>query len=82
MSGGGPTRKREQKLQPDLLEPCALKGARTVLRGRGSGDTASLPNKLGSDLALAIAGYGSGIRGALGQPRLIIDFWVEITKKS
>ena len=44
MSGGCPTRKREQKLQPGLLEPCALKGARTVLRGRGSGDTASLPD--------------------------------------
>ena len=44
MAGGCPTRKREQKLQPGLLEPCALKGARTVLRGRGSGDTASLPD--------------------------------------
>ena len=44
MPGGCPTRKREQKLQPGLLEPCALKGARTVLRGRGSGDTSSLPD--------------------------------------
>ena len=35
MPGGCPTRKREPKLQPGLLEPCALKGARTVLRGRG-----------------------------------------------
>ena len=43
MSGGGPTRKRGHKLQPGLLAPCALKGARTVLRGRGSGDTSSLP---------------------------------------
>ena len=48
MSGGGPTRKREQKLQPGLLEPCALKGARTVLRGRGSGDTSSLPDNFKS----------------------------------
>ena len=40
MSEGGPTRKREQKLQPGLLEPCALKGARTVLRG---GAVATLP---------------------------------------
>ena len=46
MSGGGPTRKRELRLQPGLLEPCALKGARTVLRGRGSGDTSSLPDIL------------------------------------
>ena len=30
--------------QPGLLEPCAVKVARTVLRGRGSGDTASLPD--------------------------------------
>ena len=37
---------RGHKLQPGLLEPCALKGARTVLRGRGSGDTASLPDNL------------------------------------
>ena len=50
MSGGGPTRKREQKLQLGLLEPCALKGARTVLRGRGSGDTSSLPDNLGCEL--------------------------------
>ena len=47
MSGGCPTRKREQKLQPGLLEPCALKGACTVLRGRGGGDTSSLPDILG-----------------------------------
>ena len=46
MSGGGPTRKREQKLQPGLLEPCALKGARTVLRGRGRSDTSSLPDNI------------------------------------
>ena len=44
MAGGGPTRKRGHTLQPGLLEPCALKGARTVLRGRGSGDTAPLPD--------------------------------------
>ncbi len=60
MLGGCPTRKREQKLQPGLLEPCALKGARTVLRGRGYGNTSSLPDNLGIDLALVIAGCGSG----------------------
>ena len=32
-------------LQPGLLEPCAMKGARTVLRGGGRGDTSSLPDE-------------------------------------
>ena len=58
MSGGGPTRKREHKLQPGLLEPCALKGARTVLRGRGSGDTSSLP-----DNYTVKCGVGTGTTG-------------------
>ena len=31
-------------LQPGLLEPCAVKVARTVLRGGGRGDTSSLPD--------------------------------------
>ena len=52
MSGGGPTRKREQQFQPGLLEPCALKGARTVLRGRGSGNIPSLPDNVGYVQAL------------------------------
>ena len=47
MSGGGPTRKRELRLQPGLLEPCAVKVARTVLRGGGGGDISSLPDNLG-----------------------------------
>ena len=54
MPGGCPTRKREQKLQPGLLEPCALKGARTVLRGRGSGDTSSLPDNLRHSFAVGL----------------------------
>ena len=56
MSGGCPTRKREPKLQPGLLEPCALKGARTVLRGRGSGDTASLPDNFSGVSSLSFYG--------------------------
>ena len=70
MSGGCPTRKREHKLQPGLLEPCALKGARTVLRGRGSGDTSSLPdnpranrgNELIQRLAAGMAWIDTGER--------------------
>ena len=54
-------------LQPGLLEPCELKGARTVLRGAGTGDSLRLPDKLGRDVALAIAGCGSGIRARLSQ---------------
>ena len=48
MAGGGPTRKRGHKLQPGLLEPCALKGARTVLRGAGTGDRLRLPDNFKS----------------------------------
>lgn len=70
------------KLQPGLLELCALKGARTVPGGRGDGDTSSLPDKLGRDVALATAGRGSGIRGAPDLPRRTIPLGVEITKKS
>ena len=31
-------------LQPGLIEPSALKGARSVLRGGGGGDISSLPD--------------------------------------
>ena len=31
-------------LQPGLLEPCAVKVARTVLRGAGTGDSLRLPD--------------------------------------
>ena len=43
-SGGNLTRKREHTLQPGLLEPCAVKVARTVLRG--GGDMSPLPDIL------------------------------------
>ena len=62
MAGGCPTRKREQQFQPGMLEPCAVKGARTVLRGRGSGDTASLPDKFHN----AQAGQAEAVRVSQG----------------
>ncbi len=35
-----------RKGRSEGLEPCALKGARTVLRGGGAGNSASLPDRL------------------------------------
>ena len=40
-SGGN---EKVSKPQPDLLEPCAVKVASTVLRGGGGGDISSLPD--------------------------------------
>ena len=37
------------------LEPCASKGARTVLRGGGAGNSASLPDRLGTGNANGFA---------------------------
>ena len=40
------TPRHPEKGRSERLEPCALKGARTVLRGGGAGNSASLPDLL------------------------------------
>ena len=39
-----------RKLTSEVLEPCAVKAARTVLRGRGDSNVALLPGELCSAL--------------------------------
>src|SRR5207249_2184932 len=40
----GTARLRGSRVASSLLEPCALRGARPVLRGRGRGDPSLLPD--------------------------------------
>ena len=58
-------------LQPGLLEPCAVKVARTVLRGAGTGDSLHLPDNSGRRpfaIGLGAARLGFELGDAINDP--------------